>query len=202
MKQPFSIIANNCWGAEVYKHFNLPFNTPIIGLFFYPECFLKFITNLEDNLNTPLTFIQQSKHVKGKVTYPIGIVNGIEVHFLHYKTEQEAFEKWTKRCKRVANTEIFYKFDDRDGATAQHINQFLSLNLTNSVCFTKDAIHHPNHVQVPMPKKETSVMDGLSLFNASIQYFNLEQWLAGNGIVKQPMHKLRTLKKKLIYAIK
>lgn len=202
MKQPFSIIANNCWGAEVYKHFNLPFNTPVIGLFFYPECYLKFVSNIDKNLSTELSFTEKSKYLDKKVLYPIGIVNGIEIHFLHYENEEDAFDKWTRRCKRVSDGKQFFKFDDRDGATTEHINQFLNMNLPNSVCFTKDVINHPNHVQVPMPKKESSVMDGLSLFKESIKYFDLEEWLNGNGVVKRFAHKLQQIKRKLICAIK
>ena len=202
MKQPFSIIANNCWGAEVYKHFNLPFNTPVIGLFFYPKCFLKFIVNLEGNLGTELTFIQQSKYLNGKAAYPVGVVNGIEIHFLHYETEQEAFDKWTKRCKRVANGQVFFKFDDRDGATAEQVNAFLKLELPNSVCFSQNKLaHHPNHVHIPMPSKESSVMDGFKLFPESIKYFDLNTWIKGGGVIKGPSHKARYFLRKLICSI-
>lgn len=203
MKQPFSIIANNCWGAEVYKHYNKPFNTPIIGLYFYPECYLKFISDLDKNLNTELKFISQSKHLDAKANYPVGIVNGIEIHFLHYEDEKEAFEKWTKRCKRVKDGQVFFKFDDRDGATVEHINEFLKMELPNSICFTKHSlIKHQNHVHIPMPKKAVSVMDGFSLFNVSINYFDLDEWLRGNGVVKQFRHKLKHLSQTLICALK
>ena len=202
MKQPFSIIANNCWGAEVYKHFNLPFNTPIIGLYFYPACFLKFIVNLEDNLSTDLAFIQQSKYLNDKADYPIGIINGIEIHFLHYDNEQEAFDKWTKRCKRVSQGQLFFKFDDRDGATSEQINDFLKLDLPNSICFTKNGgLDHPNHVHIPMPGKESSVMDGFSLFPESIKYFDLNDWIKGNGVIKKPPHKVRYFLRKLVCSI-
>lgn len=198
MKQPFSIIANNCWGAEVYKHYNKPFNTPIIGLFFYPACYLKFIADLDVNLNTELTFIQQSKYLNSKAAYPVGIVNGAEIHFLHYETEQEAFEKWTKRCRRVKDGQVFFKFDDRDGATLQHINQFLDLKLPNSICFTKNDIAvRTDHVHIPMPRSEKSVMDGFSLFKESIKYFDLDEWINGNGVVKRLPHTLRYLKRKI-----
>ena len=203
MKQPFSIIANNCWGAEVYKHFNLPFNTPIIGLYFYPACFLKFILNLEDNLSTHLTFIQQSKYLNGEAAYPVGVVNGIEIHFLHYDNEQEAFEKWTKRCKRVSQGQLFFKFDDRDGATEEQVNDFLKLDLPNSICFTRNGkIDHTNHVHIPMPRNQSCVIDGFSLFPESIKYFDLSDWIKGNGVIKRPIHKLQRLKQKLINAIK
>jgi uncharacterized protein (DUF1919 family) len=191
----FCIIANNCWGAEIYKRYNLPFNTPIIGLYFYPEDYLNFISNLEENLTTEITFIKESKNIKDQV-HPIGIINDIEVHFLHYDSEQEAYEKWTKRCKRVPKnpSKLFFKFDDRDGATAEHIHRFHQMTLRNKICFTKDSFPAYSDVfQIPMAKKDSSVMDGYDQFYVADKYFSLEIWLSSNGISSTGLHRLRLM---------
>ena len=175
----FCIIANNCWGAEIYKRYDLPFNTPIIGLFFYPEDYLDFISDLRKNLETEISFIKDSRHIKGQ-KHPVGIVNGIEVHFLHYDTEEEARTKWTKRCKRVLTdkSKLYFKFDDRDGAASEHIQRFHELNLQNSICFTKDSFsNHPANFQIPMPKDAESVMDGYDQFYVTDHLYNLDTWL-------------------------
>ncbi|MFT4680346.1 MAG: hypothetical protein ACI9FU_000906 [Granulosicoccus sp.] len=188
----FCIIANNCWGAEVYKQCELPFNTPIIGLYFYPEDYLNFISDLRKNLETDVRFIKESKHIKEQ-KHPVGIVNEIEIHFLHYDTEEIAYEKWTKRCKRVLkdNQKLFFKFDDRDGATADHIHRFHQMELPNSICFTKDSFpEYPSNFKIPMPASAPSVMDGYDQFYVAEKYLSLEKWLSGNGIVSSAKQKI------------
>ena len=71
-------------------------------------------------------------------TYPIGSIgNGIEVHFLHYKSAEEAKAKWERRAARVGGdvARLFVKFDDRDGTTPDHLQAFDSLPLEHKVCF-------------------------------------------------------------------
>lgn len=191
--EDFCIIANNCWGAEVYKRYGLPFNTPIIGLYFYPDDYLNFISNLQDNLTAELSFIKESRNIKDQ-KHPVGIVNGIEIHFLHYETEQEAYDKWTRRCKRVPKdgSRLFFKFDDRDGANPDHIHRFHAMNLPNSICFTKARYpQYPNNLSIPMPKSENCVMDGYDQFYVADRFYNLTKWLQRKGIVSSPTQKLR-----------
>lgn len=47
--------------------------------------------------------------------YPIGkLGNDVEIHFLHYKSETEAQEKWNRRLKRMNFNNILFKFSDND----------------------------------------------------------------------------------------
>ena len=199
VQDEFCIIANNCWGAEVYKRFDRPFNTPIIGLYFYPEDYLNFIADLRHNLTSELTFIKQSKNIEGQ-KHPVGVVNGIEIHFLHYDSEEEANEKWTRRCKRVPKdlSKLHYKFDDRDGATPDHIAKFHSMKLANSICFTKDEYtQYPANLRIPMSKGEANVMDGFDQFYVADKFYDLEKWLCGDGVVQSPLNKLKLSSRKL-----
>lgn len=191
----FCIIANNCWGAEVYKHYQRPYNTPVVGLFFYPNDYLNFVKNLRINLSSPLTFTKTSRNVNGELKYPIGLVNGIEIHFLHYKTEDEATQKWSRRCARVpANDSLLYfKFDDRDGANAEHIRAFHELNFQNSICFTKDNFaEFETNVQIPMPSSEPSVMDGFAQYYEGVKYFDLDFWIKTGRIRRSFANRART----------
>lgn len=33
--------------------------------------------------------------------YPIGRIKDVDIHFLHYENEEEAYEKWNKRKERM-----------------------------------------------------------------------------------------------------
>ena len=35
IKQPFTIISNNCWGGLVYQHYNLSYDSPTVGCYFF-----------------------------------------------------------------------------------------------------------------------------------------------------------------------
>lgn len=126
----FTIISNNCWGGGVYETLGLEYNTPTVGLFFYAPCYIKFIENLKENLSGDLKFIDQSKYdmaneIRMKNLYPIGVINDeIEIHFLHYKTNEEALEKWTRRSDRVNFSNLFFSLTDNDLCTMEEIEAF------------------------------------------------------------------------------
>ncbi len=93
----FVIISNNCWGGQVYQWFQKPYQTPFVGLFLYGPCYMKFLRDIDYYLASELVFIQASKYKKRPKTYPIGVLDDIEIHFTHYKSEEEALEKWMRR---------------------------------------------------------------------------------------------------------
>lgn len=104
----FTVLSNNCWGAHVYRFFSLPYLTPTIGLYFFPEDYLKFIKDYKKYLSLELIFIpwEKSKYAnilkeRKQTNVPIGLLDDIEIVFLHYKTADEAYEKWNRRLARI-----------------------------------------------------------------------------------------------------
>ena len=77
---------------------------------------------------------------KRKKTYPIGLLDGrVEIHFLHYKSEQEAFEKWQKRKMRVDFDNLIIIGMEQNWCTEPHIRQFDTLPYERKFFFsTKD----------------------------------------------------------------
>ena len=137
----FTIISNNCWGGMIYESYNLPKESPTIGCFFFADDYICFLKHLKEFLTAPLEFIrtEESKwkeHVELTSDerfghYPVGrIVHGgetVEIFFLHYHSENEAKDKWERRCKRVNWKHILVKFNDQNGATQQNLDDFLRL---------------------------------------------------------------------------
>ena len=60
----FTIISNNCWGGLVYQRYNLPYNTPTVGLYFFADDYIKFVSDLDYYLSLKLNFIdvEKSRH--------------------------------------------------------------------------------------------------------------------------------------------
>lgn len=140
----FTIISNNCWAGRVYQSYGIAYNTPTIGLFIMPEDYLKLVGNLKGYISTELKFVKPSeskwnKELKNNMNYgnyPIGLLGDVEILFLHYKSEEEAYEKWSRRCKRVNWDKLIYKFNDQNGCTIKDLIEFERLPLKNKICFT------------------------------------------------------------------
>lgn len=149
-EKDFTIISNNCWGGFIYQSYGLRYNTPTVGLFFMPQDYLKFIKKIKYYTNIEMKFInpinsryckELSENIKfGK--YPIGKLDDIEIMFLHYGTEKEAYDKWNERCKRINWKKIIFKFNDQNGCTLEHIKEFDRFNVKNKICFTSKNIEH------------------------------------------------------------
>lgn len=139
----FTIISNNCWGGTVYQSYGLKYNTPTIGLYFIANDYIKFIYNIKEYLSYDLQFIKFSESKKAKLTgeklnYPVGKLKDIEIYFMHYKTEEEAKEKWDRRKKRINWNRIIYKFSNQNFCTQKDVENFMKLPSENKICFVNN----------------------------------------------------------------
>lgn len=184
----FTIISNNCWGAELYKELNLVYNTPFVGLYIFAPCCIKMLKNLKLYLSQGLAFIETSRYQEAnaerlKKSYPIGLLgNDAEIHFVHYATAEEAREKWSRRVKRINWDELFIEFCDRDRFTVHLLEEFERLDFPKKICFTsKDYSGFKSVLWIRDCANETSVMDGKRLYGVCKKYFDIADWLCGGN---------------------
>ena len=135
-----TILSNNCWGTFMYKYCNLEFNSPFIGLFVFAPDYIKLLEE-PSLIYSDLCFIERSRSKSLEFLddkeYPIGLIaNDIEIHFIHYKDEDEAYAKWSRRVKRINWDNLIVKFCDRDQCTEDLIRRFDKLPYSHKVCFT------------------------------------------------------------------
>ncbi len=119
---PISFISSNCAGGVISHDLGLPFCSPTVNLFFNAEDYIRFAENLDHYLSCKLIECENQK------SYPLGHLDDIEIHFLHYKTFTEAKEKWEKRLKRINKDNMVFIMTDQNGCTKEHLNRFLKLN--------------------------------------------------------------------------
>ncbi len=117
-----SIISVNCIGGGIYHDFGWKFLSPTINLFMMPADYLTFCENLDQCLTLPIVPKHSSGYPIGEMVLPSG--TKIEIHFVHYKTFEEASLKWTERCKRVDKNKIMLLFTDQNGCTIDDIKRF------------------------------------------------------------------------------
>lgn len=127
----FSVISSNCNGAFILHDLGQRFNSPTVNLFLYPKDYIKFLKNLEYYLSLDLEFVKEEG-----ICYPIGSLDGIKIYFMHYKTEEEARQKWDDRKKRINYDNLFILMAERDGCTYEDIKEFDNLKYKNKIIFT------------------------------------------------------------------
>lgn len=143
--QNFTIISNNCWAGHVYRYYNICYNTPTVGLFFFSDDYIKFVYNLRHYLESELRFIsiKESKYQnelinRGHINCPIGRLDDIEVVFLHYKSSEEAFIKWNRRKQRVIWDNIYFKFSEQNLCSFENLLAFDSLMTDKKLVFVSE----------------------------------------------------------------
>jgi uncharacterized protein (DUF1919 family) len=183
----FTVVSNNCWGAHIYQALGVPYATPFVGLFIPPADYLELVENLDALVGAELSFVRESRsasvnewRTRERLGYPIGLLGGrVEIDFQHYRNEDEACAAWRRRGARINPDPArrFFKFDDREGATAAQIAAFAALAAPNKVCFTARR-HQTPTVLAPAARGEDHVLDGVSLAGVSRRTFNTLRWIS------------------------
>ncbi|MFD2244916.1 DUF1919 domain-containing protein [Pontibacter ruber] len=183
----FAIVSNNCWGGGVYQVLRLPYNTPFVGLYINAPCYIKLLKNFEFYLNCELEFTNASRYGQHQSKkYPVGFLNNeVEIHFLHYKSEKEAFEKWNRRKKKLPKdiNSIFFKFDDRDHCTPELIKDFHALPYKNLISFTKTKYNYQNNFKLKDPA-DLILFDTTHNLVDIVEWLNMKQATTGSAIFK------------------
>lgn len=174
----FSIICNNCIGGLIYHWLGLPFTSPTINLFFENNGFYKMVQNLRYYMEIDLEFIKDDNY-----NCPVAMLDDVKIIFNHYKTEEEAREKWETRKKRINYDEIYIITDD-GYASEEDMLSLQNVDCKKYVIFTtQDKKEIPNTVWIKnLPQLETARMHLLykSLWTGVFpfqKYFNWLKWL-------------------------
>lgn len=143
-QQHYSVLSMNCFGGHIYQDFKIPYESPTAGLFFFPDDFCSVLEDLSI-LKRDIVFVPKSKWklANDKMPtrehpYPIGVFEGtnIEIHFLHYYTEQDALDKWHRRMKRFNFDRFIAIGFQQNECTKEAILRFEKIDIPNKVFFT------------------------------------------------------------------
>jgi uncharacterized protein (DUF1919 family) len=136
----FSVICNDCLaGTGIYKKFSLRLTSPTVGTRIYAEDYVKLLEKFDFYIKKPIEFKKQTKIEAAKrqyntYHYPLGVINDdIEIHFLHYKNEIEASEKWTRRVGRINYEKLFFIFCDSMSVTEKLLKRYVNLPFEHKI---------------------------------------------------------------------
>lgn len=181
VKNP-TIISDNCWGGRIYQELGLPYQSPFIGLFIYAPDYVKLCANLKHYLGGKheLKFVEESRYrTKEAVTYPLALLDDIEIHFLHYADEAEARSKWTRRLSRMNWNQLYFKMNDNDGATYELLKEFQNLPYQAKVIFSaKNYTDLEDLIYFESRSEQGFVGEDLKIYHP---YFDVVRWLNQGG---------------------
>lgn len=187
----FTVISNNCWGAHIYRALKRPYETPFVGLFIPPGDYLKLLPEVASLVHADIKFTSSSRHEEVEnfraarnADYPIGLLDGrIELHFMHYRSAEEAVAKWRRRTERASweSGSLFFKFCDHDGATESQIRDFDDMTELSRCCFVGGKLSGTNRVVHVTGCKSKRVPDGGELAKVSGKCFSAVDWITSGG---------------------
>ena len=144
-----SIISSNCFAGRIMQDKHMKYNTPTLGLYFMFPDYIEFLQHLEHYLTeAKIVFVEHSKYALGderrakwKHWYPIGLLDGkVEIHFLHYFTEEEAATKWYRRARRVNFDKLLIVGMDQNRCTEADIKAFDRLPFKQKMFFSSKEV--------------------------------------------------------------
>ena len=196
----FAIISNNCWGYPVYKLLGREYNTPFVGLFLHPECYLTLLYQFEYFLSMPIKFVPTSKHDGLPRDYPIGRLGEVEIHFMHYRTETDAEIKWERRVQRLIQARLggaplFIKFCSLIPCSTVDLERFHALPFGHKLSIGTEYFENSNHTCVPelLDPKTGVLLNGLKLYKQRYRYIDFVRWLKTGKVQKTLFSRVMAL---------
>ncbi len=172
-----SILSNNCCGGFIYKDMKLQFLSPTIGLFFFTPDYIRFLSGLDRYLGMDLSFTRESRF-NVVPSYPIGLLDDIEIHFTHYRDQEHARAKWNERKTRIRKDRLFVVGAEVLGCTPEHVRDFDALPFAHKVFFTKYAYpQYKNALQLKRYEKQE--FEEYLRWRGWVGYIDLVKWFNG-----------------------
>ena len=190
IRRDFCIISNNCWGGKVYQRYGKSYSSPTVGLYFFSSDYISFLKDIDYYLSIPIEMLsaKESKNWAklkqlGQENVPIGKLDDVEVVFLHYKTKEEAEQKWERRKHRVKKDNLIIKFSQMNGCTDEHIREFDSLPYKTKFVFTNHYVEGTNCcVYIPGYDGVEQILDDTSRYNG---YVDLSSLINDNKVISK-----------------
>jgi len=139
-----TIISNNCLAAYLYQDYKIEYQSPTIGLQIIPEEFVELCHYFEDYINEELKLddapvkekyaaLYGEREVKD-LGFPIASLNNISIYLQHYKSFEEAKNKWDRRVKRINYERLFFILVDAESNLSRKLLlQFDSLPINKKI---------------------------------------------------------------------
>ncbi len=151
-----SVLSQNCVGCVISHDLGCRFNSPTVNLYLSCEDFLTLVEELDSFEGKEIAFLETDD------PFPVGVISAgqksITVYFVHYRTREEAREKWHTRFQRIDRENIRVIMTDRDGFSEDTLERFRKLPY-KKLLFTAKELNIPEAVTVDAFRGQEQVGD-------------------------------------------
>lgn len=183
----FSLLSSNCNGGVMCHDLGVQFRSQFINLWMYCNDFIRYLNNLDYyNSIDEITFLS---HEESGHDYPVGLIDGMKIFFVHYHSDEEALEKWNERKRRINKDNMFVMMSEQNGCTMDDLEAFDRLPFEHKVVFTKKPYEKiKSSFYIPGFEEQKDLITLLSfksIFSAERYYdrFPYVDWLNGDDVV-------------------
>lgn len=133
--EEFTLLTSDCMAGLIYHTMGRKFLSPTINMSIKDPDFLKFLTNMKYYFDSEIRFIESD-------SYPKGLIGEgdreIRINFEHYKTNDEAMNKWNDRKNRMTDNVFVVVADqnlsDDEMDTFRNLEEYI--NVKRKIMFT------------------------------------------------------------------
>ena len=182
----FSLLSSNCNGGVMCHDLGVRFRSQFVNLWMYCDDFIRYLSDLDHyNSIDEITFLS---HEESGQDYPVGLIDGMKVFFVHYHSNEEAQQKWNERKKRINKDNLFVMMSEQNGCTMDDLEAFDRLPYEHKVVFTKKPYENiRSAVYVPGFEEQRDLVTMLafkSIFSSERYYdmFPYVDWLNGDYV--------------------
>lgn len=129
-----TFLCPNCIGGILFHDLGLQFRSPTVNLMMLQTDFVKFVLNMDYYFAQELAFFRHPEY-----DFPCAFLGDITIHFTHYRTKEEAAQKWAERSARIDRDNLFVFLEERDGLAREDILRLRSIHARGVVVFTANA---------------------------------------------------------------
>lgn len=141
------------------------------------------MSDISRYLNASLSFIdvRESNHFRelkeqNQTNRVIGKLDDIEVVFLHYSSQEEAYTKWNRRLERVNMDHLIFKMSEQNYCTLAHLQAFDAIPYSSKICFVTKDYHLDSQVIFGQYRGMYEVQNDTTLFR---KYVDLNRLING-----------------------
>lgn len=127
----FSVFSNNCVGAEYLRKLGIKYNSPFVGLFVSPSHYVEILNDLSKFMTT-----EPREVFNPEYNYPLGQIEDVVIHFVHYASFKVAKDAWIRRSRRIVPQKIFSLMVDIDQASQEDLKNFLNVSYGSKLILT------------------------------------------------------------------
>lgn len=133
----FTLLTSTCIGGVIYNRLGMQFLSPTINLWIRQPDFCQFCSELDYYLNQTLEFYDEPSRKGECPCAHLGTgEKQISIHFVHYKTEEEARNSWEKRKARINRDNLYIITSDGNDSVPSDFEKLENVLCKRKIVFT------------------------------------------------------------------